>query len=136
MKIKHFITEQNTLLVIIDDERYYEFRDLTPQDLIWIDHQYESDQEFFTEKSFKDSLKFLIKAISRCIVATNYDLYEEEWQVFVEINKLVQENIMTARLSWHDFLGFCFAAGNKSYAGMSSYMNMSMTKIQLLMTCF
>lgn len=116
-------------MVIIDDERFYEFRDLTPRDLLWIDHQYESDQEFFTEETFKESLKFLLKAVSRCVIKTNYDLYEEEWSTFVEINKLVQENIMSSRLSWQDFLGFCFVSGNKSFSGISSYMDMSLTNI-------
>lgn len=128
-KISSFVTENNTLLIIIDGLRYYEFRDLTPRDVLWIDHQFEADREFFTNEKFKESLSFLIKILNKCLIYSNANLEEEDWPAFVEINKLVQENIMTSRLGWYDFLGFVFAAGNKSFAGLQDYMDMSLTNV-------
>ena len=128
-KIKHFITESNTLLIVINDAKYYEFRDLTPRDVLWIDHLYEADREYFTNESFKESLNFLLKVLKKCLISSNSDIAKEEWSIFIEINKLVQENIMTSRLGWYDFLGFCFAAGNKSFKGIEDYMDLSLTNI-------
>lgn len=127
-QVRNFISERNTLIITVDGVRFYEFRDLTPRDVLWIDHQFEMDT-LMDKEQFKDSLAFLSKLLRKIVITSNADILEEEWQVFVEINNIVQENIMTSRLGWYDFLGFVFAAGNKSFAGISGMMDLSLTNI-------
>lgn len=128
-QINNFISEDNNLIIIVDGIRFYEFRDLTPRDVLWIDHQFESDNEFDDKEKFKDSLNFLAKLLKRLIVYANSDIFLEDWKDFIKINKIVQENIMSSRLGWHDFLGFVFAAGNKSFIGIPSFIDLPLTQI-------
>ena len=129
LPVRSYVSEDNTLIIIVDDVRFYEFRDLTPRDVLWIDHQFESDHEVLEKEKFKESLSFLTNLVQRIIINTNADIMKEDWFVFMEINTMVQENIMATRLGWYDFLGFVFAAGNKSFAAIQNYMDLPLSNI-------
>ena len=124
-----YVTESNNLLVVVDGVRFYEFRDLTPKDILWIDHQSQADNDAGTEE-YVNTLSFLSKALKLLLVCYNADLNCEEWQTFIAINKEVQENIFTNRIDWFDFLGFVFASGNKSFTTLKTLMDFPMTNIR------
>lgn len=127
--VKSFITEENNLLVIVDGVRFYEFRDLTPTDILWIDHQSQFDTDLDVEE-YVNTLSFLNKILKRLLISYNSNIENEEWRTFITINKEVQDNIFTNRIDWFDFLGFVFAAGNKSFVNYKSMMDIPMTNIR------
>jgi hypothetical protein len=124
--VKSFITENNTLLVTVDNLRFYEFRDLTPRDVLWIDHINESDMYL---EDFTQSLTFLSQIIDRVTIFASHDLQSEDWKVYIEITDLVQEYVLANRVVWKDFLSLVFASGHKSF---NSYHFMMDLPLQII----
>ena len=124
--IKSYVTETNTLLIVIDGKTWYEFRDITPRDIQWIDFQNEATQDL---KDFIKSLNFTVEFTKRLIISCNHDIEKEDWITYVEISKILQENLVANLLTWQDFLSLCFAAGNKSFSNMHFMMDMNITNV-------
>lgn len=126
-KVKDFITKDGTFLVIVEGERFYEFRDLTPRDLMWIDFSNEADNNDYEQ--FIDSLGFLVCLSKRLIICSNAELEQEDWHTFIDISKRVQENVLAQCIPWKSFLGLVFAMGHKSFSSLEQYLDMPMTHI-------
>ena len=128
-KVVSYITDDNTLLVVVDEQRFYEFRDLTAKDILWIDHLSQADNGLDIE-DYINTLAFLLQALRRMLINFNADIENEEWKTFIAINKEVQKNIFTNRIDWFDFLGFVFAAGNKSFSAFAPLLDVPLTNIR------
>lgn len=126
MPVKKFVTKQNTLLITVDNKRYYEFRDLTARDILWMDFLGEAD---LAEDNFQESLSFLMEIVDRLLISANSSIENEEWRNFVEISRLLQEYVLANRLDWKSFLQLVFAAGHKTFIPYEMMMDLSLTII-------
>lgn len=123
-KIQQFITKENNLLVIIDSSHIYEFRDLTPRDLLWLEHQKVGSSLF--DKPL-ETIDILYRLMERLLVRNTHVLENEPWSVFIEINKIMQEQIYADRVSWDTLLAMMFAAGNKSIMPLQIVLDLPLT---------
>lgn len=132
--ITNHITDKNTLVIIIDRLRIYEFRDITPRDMLYI-HELKFKFEDLNSngKDYTNSLDFLFKVCNKLLLYSNASLENELWTTFIEINKIIQELIMTNRLDWLDYLGFMFSSHNKSFIGLHQFMDIP---APIIMDCY
>ena len=127
-KVKDFITKDGTFLVIVEGERFYEFRDLTPSDLLWINKNEHSDKtEDFDD--YINSLGFLVMLSKRLIICCNSEIEQEDWHIFLDISKRVQENVLAQCIPWENFLELAFAFGHKSFSCLNGLMDLPMTTV-------
>lgn len=130
--VQEFITDRNTLLVTVDNTRVYEFRDITPRDMLYI-HELGYKYEARDAENYLQSLSFLMDVCKRLLIFSITELENEYWQDFLEINRYLQTLIMVNRLDWMGFLGFIFSSHNKSFSGLHDFMDVP---APIVMDCY
>lgn len=131
--ITSHITETNTLIIVIDKLRIYEFRDITPRDMLYIHELKFKFDDLSSDLDYTKSLDFLFKICNKLLIYSNASLEDELWSTFININKLIQELIMVNRLDWLDYLGFMFSSHNKSFIGLHQSMD---TPAPIIIDCY
>lgn len=133
--VKHRITNNDTLVVTVEREeeeeeggeemsrilRSYEFRDLTPLDLKWLDNVLADDK-------YSKTIEFLL-TLSQKLLISGGDLEDEYWPEYCAILDLLGTHVISQRIKWYDFLEFAFTAGKKSFSCLEYLETQPMTVI-------